>query len=217
MSEEVPIQNQEQQFHNQVQYQPEPSSITGATLSTAPTTTTNLLGVPEQQPANAEEAEQLRIRMEQMEKEAAKLRELHAQLSNVNNESEQEKKDVDSRSVYIGNVDYGATPLELQQHFSSAGVVNRVTILMNKFTGQPKGFGYLEFADIDGVNKAVATLDGSIFRDRELKVNAKRTNIPGISTTNRGRGRGRGGFRGSFRGRGRGRGSFRGAGRFAPY
>ena len=75
------------------------------------------------------------------------------------------KRDTDARSIYIGNVDYGSTPLELQQHFSSAGVVNRVTILTNKFTGQPKGFAYLEFADTDAVNKAVATLDGSTFRN----------------------------------------------------
>ncbi|ODV81292.1 RNA-binding domain-containing protein [Suhomyces tanzawaensis NRRL Y-17324] len=134
-------------------------------------------------------------------------------------QTDEEKRDIDSRSVYIGNVDYAATPAELQQHFASAGVVQRVTILLNKFTGQPKGFAYLEFADTDGVNKAVATLDGSSFRDRELKVSAKRTNIPGLSTTNRGRGghRGRGGFRGrGGRGRGRG-GSFRGAPRFTPY
>lgn len=168
------------------------------------------------------EPEEIKARMEEMEKEAAKLRDLHSQLSGTDSEAEKEKRDIDSRSVYIGNVDYDATPLELQQHFSSAGVVNRVTILMNKFTGQPKGFAYLEFADIDGVNKAVATLNGSVFRERELKVNAKRTNVPGISSTNRGRG-GRGG-RGSFRGRGgrggrgRGRGGRGGPGaRFSPY
>ena len=129
------------------------------------------------------------------------------------------KRDVHSRSIYIGNVNYSATPQELQMLFSKSGVVNRVTIMTNKFTQQPKGFAYLEFADEDAVNKAVATQDGVVFRDRELKVSAKRTNVPGYSTTNRGRGRGRGGFRGrgSFRGRGRGGGAFRGATRFAPY
>ncbi|KAI5950140.1 hypothetical protein KGF54_005288 [Candida jiufengensis] len=140
--------------------------------------------------------------------------------------SDAERRDQDSRSIYIGNVDYLSTPLELQQHFSSAGIVNRVTILMNKLTGQPKGFAYLEFSDVDGVNKAVATLDGTMFRERELKVMAKRTNIPGISVPRgslRGRGRGgimRGGRGGGFRG-GRGmrggRGGFRGNTRFNPY
>ncbi len=36
-------------------------------------------------------------------------------------------------------VDYGATPEEIQQHFSSCGSINRVTILCDKFTGHPKG------------------------------------------------------------------------------
>lgn len=183
--------------------------------------------IPAQQ-QSAEDADLVKERMEAMEKEAAKLRELHDQLSkDSESKTEEEKRDVDSRSIYVGNVDYGATPLELQQHFASAGEVQRVTIMVNKFTGQPKGFAYVEFKVIEGVEKAVATLDGSSFRDRELKVSAKRTNVPGFSTTNRGgpRGRGmRGGGRAGFRGRGRGMRGGRagfgrggGGGRFNPY
>lgn len=162
------------------------------------------------------EADLIKQRMEEMEREAAKLRELHAQLSEEKGgDTEEEKREIDSRSIYVGNVDYSATPLELQQHFSSSGVVNRVTILTNKFTGQPKGFAYLEFVDVDGVNKAVATQDGSEFHGRELKVSAKRTNIPGVNGRGRG-GRGRG-FRARGRGgRARGRGG-RGGPRFNPY
>lgn len=153
-----------------------------------------------------------------LDEEVARLKAVLGSTGATVPQTDEEKRDIDSRSIYVGNVDYGASPAELQQHFASAGMVHRVTILTNKFTGQPKGFAYLEFVDVDSVNKAVATLDGSVFRDRELKVSAKRTNIPGISTTNRGgrggRGRGRGGFR--SRG-GRGRGGFRGGSRFTPY
>ena len=180
----------------------------------------------ENQQVPSENSEEVKNKLEEMEQETAKLRELHSQLSSestngVTHPTDEEKRDTDARSIYIGNVDYGSTPLELQQHFSSAGVVNRVTILTNKFTGQPKGFAYLEFADTDAVNKAVATLDGSTFRERQLKVLAKRTNIPGISVKRGFPGRGRGNFRGG-RGRGGrgGRGGFRGARggpRFNPY
>ena len=52
-------------------------------------------------------------------------------------------EEVDSRSIYVGNVDYGATPEELQNHFQSCGTINRVTILCDKFTGHPKGFALL--------------------------------------------------------------------------
>ena len=133
----------------------------------------------ENQQVPSENSEEVKNKLEEMEQETAKLRELHSQLSSestngVTHPTDEEKRDTDARSIYIGNVDYGSTPLELQQHFSSAGVVNRVTILTNKFTGQPKGFAYLEFADTDAVNKAVATLDGSTFRERQLEGSGKK-------------------------------------------
>merc|ERR1712018_1097077 len=126
---------------------------------------------------------------------------------------------IDARSVYVGNVDYGATAEELEQHFHGCGSINRVTILCNKYDGNPKGFAYVEFADKDSVDTAMA-LDDSLFRGRQIKVMPKRTNKPGLSTTNRpprGRGfrargyRGRGGF-GAIR-----RPRFRGRGYYSPY
>lgn len=47
------------------------------------------------------------------------------------------KEEADSRSVFVNNVDWGATPEEVQQHFATCGTVNRVTILTDKF-GNPK-------------------------------------------------------------------------------
>merc|ERR1711983_398800 len=85
--------------------------------------------------------------------------------------------------------------------------------------GNPKGFAYVEFTDKDCVDTAMA-LDDSLFRGRQIKVMPKRTNKPGISSTNRPpRGRG-GGFRGQRGYRGRGgfgairRPRFRGRGYF---
>merc|ERR1711894_783526 len=98
------------------------------------------------------------------------------------NMSYEEKVEVDARSVYIGNVDYGATAEELEAHFHGCGSINRVTILCDKFTGHPKGFAYVEFTDKDSVQTAQA-LDDSLFRGRQIKVCSKRTNRPGISTT----------------------------------
>ncbi|EXC21079.1 Polyadenylate-binding protein 2 [Morus notabilis] len=89
-----------------------------------------------------------------------------------------EKEEVDSRSIYVGNVDYACTPEEVQQHFQSCGTVNRVTILTDKF-GQPKGFAYVEFVEIDAVQNALL-LNESELHGRQLKVSAKRTNIPGM-------------------------------------
>jgi polyadenylate-binding protein 2 len=43
------------------------------------------------------------------------------------------REEADNRSVYVGQVDYGCTPEELQMHFQGCGTVNRVTILTDKF------------------------------------------------------------------------------------
>mmetsp|Transcript_16983 Transcript_16983/g.24386 ORF Transcript_16983/g.24386 Transcript_16983/m.24386 type:complete len:227 (-) Transcript_16983:210-890(-) len=118
-----------------------------------------------------------------------------------------QQPDLDSRSIYVGNVDYSATPAELQAHFQDCGQINRITILCNKATGQPKGFAYIEFAEEEAVSNATI-LNESTFKGRQIKVSPKRTNIPGVSTTERGRGRGRGRgrvFRGSYRAGYRGR------------
>ena len=140
--------------------------------------------------------------------------------------SAEEKAEIDARSIYVGNVDYSATAQELEAHFHGCGSINRVTILCDKFTSHPKGFAYVEFGDKDSVQTAMA-LDESLFKGRQIKVGPKRTNRPGISTTDRGRGRGGygaapygGGGYGGFGG-GRGRGGYGGGGAmrggYSPY
>merc|ERR1712156_1040565 len=152
------------------------------------------------------ELEQIKARVRQMEEEAAKLKQMQSEVdkqmtspagsASALNMSYEEKVEVDARSVYVGNVDYGATAEELEQHFHGCGSINRVTILCNKFDGNPKGFAYVEFTDKDSVDTAMA-LDDSLFRGRQIKVMPKRTNQPGISSTNRPPYyRGRGGYRG---------------------
>ena len=191
----------------------------------------------------------MKRRVAEMEAEAAKLREMQASLDQARQDLSEDKEDIDNRSVFVGNVDYSTSPEELQAHFQSCGSINRVTILLDKFTGQPKGcvlysrppsaspetresadnesrnsYAYVEFGEPNSVAPALV-LNDSVFKGRNIKVEPKRTNIPGMT-----RGRGRGGFRGGGRGfhggrggggfvRGGGyRGGYRGRGRgFAPY
>ena len=79
----------------------------------------------------------------------------------------------------IFQVDYNSTAEELEQHFHGCGALNRVTIICDKYSGQPKGFAYIEFTEKESVDAAIA-LDGSMFRDRQIKVMPKRTNKPGV-------------------------------------
>ncbi|KAK9480682.1 hypothetical protein V1514DRAFT_346061 [Lipomyces japonicus] len=166
---------------------------------------------------NQDDLDAMKARVAEMEAEAAKLREMQETLEKEGEELKEDKEDVDARSIYVGNVDYSSTPEEIQAHFQSCGTINRVTILLDKFTGHPKGYAYVEFAEPSFVANALV-LNESLFHGRNLKVVPKRTNIPGLSARGRGRGRGfrgrggfvpRGGYRGGFRGRARGG--------FAPY
>ncbi|CAK7895190.1 hypothetical protein CAAN1_05S02124 [[Candida] anglica] len=123
-------------------------------------------------------------------------------------ESEEERaerlakqEEIDSRSIYVGNVDYTSTPEQLESFFNKAGIIERITILFDKYSGAPKGYAYVEFDTKEGVSKAIVELHGKEFRGRELRVTPKRTNLPGFRVRGGTRGRGP---RGRARGRGRG-------------
>lgn len=107
-------------------------------------------------------------------------------------------ENVDHRSVYVGNVDYGATAKELEAHFRECGEINRVTIICDKYDGHPKGFAYVEFSELSSAQAALSFED-SLFRGRQLKVRMKRINQPQYSGNRPGRGSGTRGR--AFRGR----------------
>ncbi|KAJ1434923.1 RNA-binding domain superfamily [Sesbania bispinosa] len=136
---------------------------------------------------NEVELDDMKKRLKEMEDEAAALREMQAkvekEMGSVQDPasasaSQANREEIDSRSVFVGNVDYSCTPEEVQQHFQSCGTVNRVTIRTDKF-GQPKGYAYVEFLETEAVQEALL-LNESELHGRQLKVTAKRTNIPGM-------------------------------------
>ncbi|KAL5787719.1 hypothetical protein ACOSP7_004668 [Xanthoceras sorbifolium] len=123
----------------------------------------------------------------EMEDEAAALRDMHANVEKemdpvhdpaAGSTSQVNREEVDSRSVFVGNVDYSCTPEEVQRHFQSCGTVNRITIRTDKY-GQPKGYAYVEFLEAEAVQQALL-LNETELHGRQLKVTAKRTNIPGM-------------------------------------
>eukprot|EP01018_Ginkgo_biloba_P017968 Gb_10798 [translate_table: standard] len=134
----------------------------------------------------ATELEEMKKRLKEMEEEAAALREIQAKVEKEmgaqetagSEASHANKEEADARSIFVGNVDYSCTPEEVQQHFQSCGTVNRVTILTDRH-GHPKGFAYVEFLEVEAVQNAVL-LNESELHGRQLKVTAKRTNVPGM-------------------------------------
>ncbi|ORY08959.1 hypothetical protein BCR34DRAFT_386716 [Clohesyomyces aquaticus] len=101
------------------------------------------LEAPDEEGHDEEEITAMKRRVQEMEEEAAKLRQMQASLDREHHDLRENKEDVDARSVFVGNVDYGASPEEIQAHFQSCGSINRVTILLDKFTGHPKGLVFL--------------------------------------------------------------------------
>jgi len=163
-----------------------------------------------------EELEAMKNKVKEMEDEAEKLRKIQDQVEeqmqgSAEGGGEEGNPEVDGRSIYVGSVDYSATPEELQEHFASCGTVNRVTILCDKYK-QPKGFAYIEFAEAEAVEQAVE-LNESEFKGRQLKVVAKRTNVPNFGT---GKGKGKGKGKGSPAKGGKGKG-YKGGGYGAYY
>jgi len=106
-----------------------------------------------------EDLEQLQAEIARMEAEAARISKETEELENGDNAAASDGKAAasdstkdaaaaaakDKCSIYVGQVDYAATPEELLGHFEACGTVERVTIVCDKFTGKPKGFAYLEF------------------------------------------------------------------------
>ena len=103
-----------------------------------------------------EDLEQLQAEIARMEAEAARISKETEELENGGDAADSKEKTADSStkeaaaakdqcSIYVGQVDYAATPEELLGHFEACGTVERVTIVCDKFTGKPKGFAYLEF------------------------------------------------------------------------
>lgn len=76
--------------------------------------------------------------------------------------------------IYVGNLSYNVTEDELRQEFASFGAVESVTILIDRLTGRPKGFGFVEMASKAEADAAIAALNGKVLKERALTVNEAR-------------------------------------------
>jgi RNA recognition motif-containing protein len=74
-------------------------------------------------------------------------------------------------NIYVGNLPYGATEDELRTAFGAFGDVTSVNLITDKFTGQSKGFAFVEMADNGSADAAIKGLNGTSMGGRDLKVN----------------------------------------------
>ena len=113
-----------------------------------------------------------------------------------------------SNRLYVGNLPFHATEDLIQQHFAAAGEVVSVQLMLDRMTGQSRGFCFVEMASPDAAQKAIQTLNGVELAGRSLRVDIaeERRGGGGGGGGGGGRGGGGGGFRGGGGGGGGGRG-----------
>ena len=77
-------------------------------------------------------------------------------------------------NIYVGNLPYTATEDDLRELFAAHGEVATVNIIMDKFSGQSKGFGFVEMPDQAAAEAAIEALNESDVKGRNVKVNQAR-------------------------------------------
>jgi RNA recognition motif-containing protein len=110
------------------------------------------------------------------------------------------------KNIYVGNLTFDATEDQVRSLFEAYGPVDKVSIITDRDSGQPRGFAFVEMTDDESASKAMEALNGHNLGGRNLTVNEARPK------TDRPRREGGGGGRGGFGGRGGGRGRSGGGG-----
>ena len=73
--------------------------------------------------------------------------------------------------IYVGNLPFDATQGSVQDLFSEHGQVTNVTLINDRETGQPRGFGFVEMSNSGEANAAISALNGRDFGGRTLNIN----------------------------------------------
>jgi RNA recognition motif-containing protein len=76
--------------------------------------------------------------------------------------------------IYVGNLPRELTEQELREEFAAFGEVTSVSIVKDKYSGEPRGFGFVEMASVSQGQAAIAGLNGKTLKDQTLNVNAAR-------------------------------------------
>jgi cold-inducible RNA-binding protein len=90
--------------------------------------------------------------------------------------------------IYVGNMSFDTSEDDLRKAFAAHGQIDSVTIITDRDTGRPKGFGFVEMSNGDEANAAIENLNEKDFMGRTIKVNEARPRTEGQ------RGGGRGGY-----------------------
>jgi RNA recognition motif-containing protein len=123
-----------------------------------------------------------------------------------------------NKNLYVGNLSYKVTDDDLKTNFTEAGEVASASIIKDKFTGQSKGFGFVEMKTEEGATEAIKKFNGGMLDGKAITVNEARPKKEFGAGGSRGGGNrgggGGGGFNRGGRGGGGGGGNRGGGGRY---
>ncbi|HAN19426.1 MAG: RNA-binding protein [Bacteroidetes bacterium GWC2_33_15] len=74
-------------------------------------------------------------------------------------------------NIYVGNLDYEVNETDLVDIFEEYGTISSSKIIIDKFSGRSKGFGFVTMENPDEANKAIKELNGATFENRDIVVN----------------------------------------------
>ncbi len=115
-----------------------------------------------------------------------------------------------AKKLYVGNLSYNISEEDLKAVFTPVGEVLSCKIITDAATSRSKGFGFVEMANDEDADKAIATLNGTTVMDRALNVSEARPQTERAGGRGGRPGGGRGGFdRGGSSGGGRNKNSWR--------
>ncbi len=83
------------------------------------------------------------------------------------------------KNIFVGNLDYGATEDTIRELFEQFGSVEKVNIVRDRDTGQPRGFAFVEMTDGEEADKAISALNGATLGSRAMNVNEARPKTMG--------------------------------------
>jgi RNA recognition motif-containing protein len=79
-------------------------------------------------------------------------------------------------NIYVGNLPFGVTENDLQELFSTYGHIESIKLLVDKFSGQSKGFGFVDMPNNSEADQAIKGLNKSLLKGRNIKVNQAEAN-----------------------------------------
>jgi RNA recognition motif-containing protein len=88
--------------------------------------------------------------------------------------SSRERVQIMGRKLYVGNLSFDVNDQELEQAFSEHGQVTSATVIMDRYTGRSRGFGFVEFAQDEDAQKAKEAMNGKELKGRAIKVDDAR-------------------------------------------